>query len=138
MSTVNEHLLPMTKIFWFFGFFNSANGLWMLVAPHSWYYNLPAGVPDTGPLNVHFVRDLGAAFLTLGIAFCYTAPRASRNRGVVLAAAGFYLLHSLIHLVDFASHRLSSHRLVLDLPGVFLPAIALSMLCAPRWWAHGS
>ena len=41
-----------------------ANGLWMLFAPAHWYQNLPAGVPDTGPLNVHFVRDIGAAFAT--------------------------------------------------------------------------
>ena len=134
MSTSNEHSVPMTKIFWFFGFFNTANGLWMLVAPRSWYYELPAGVPDTGPLNVHFVRDLGAAFLTLGITFCYTAPRASRNRGVVLAASSFYLLHGLIHLFDLTTRRLGTHHLLLDLPGVFLPAIALAVLCAPRWW----
>jgi hypothetical protein len=60
----------MTKIFWTFSLFNTANGLWMLLAPRSWYYGLPARIPDTGPLNVHFVRDIGAAFLTLGIAFC--------------------------------------------------------------------
>lgn len=138
MSTVNEHWLPMTKIFWFFGFFNTANGLWMIVAPRSWYYRLPAGVPNTGPLNVHFVRDLGGAFLTLGIAFCITAPRASRNRGVVLAAASFYVLHALIHVFDLATRSLDAHHWLLDLPGVFLPAIALGVLSVPRWWARDS
>jgi hypothetical protein len=125
----------MRRIFWFFGLFNTANGLWMLLAPRAWYYILPAGVPDTGPLNVHFVRDIGAAFLTLGIAFCFTAPQASRHRGVALAAAGFYVLHGLIHVFDLATGRLDVHHWLLDLPGVFLPAIALAVLCAPRWWS---
>jgi hypothetical protein len=124
----------MTKIFWTFSLFNTANGLWMLLAPRSWYYGLPARIPDTGPLNVHFVRDIGAAFLTLGIAFCFTAPRASQHRGVVLAAAGFYSLHALIHVFDLAAGRLDTHHWLLDLPGVFLPAIALMVLCAPCWW----
>ena len=43
-----------------------ANGLWMLADPGHWYEHLPAGVPDTGPLNAHFVRDIGCAFLTMG------------------------------------------------------------------------
>ena len=113
----------MRKVFWFFGFFNTANGLWMLLAPRVWYYGLPAGVPDTGPLNVHFVRDIGAAFLTLGLVFCFTAPRAERHRGVVFAAGAFYLLHALIHVVDLATGRLAGHHWLLDLPGVFLPAM---------------
>jgi hypothetical protein len=125
----------MRTVFWIFGFFNSANGLWMILAPRAWYYGLPAGVPDTGPLNVHFVRDIGAAFLTLGFVFCFTAPRASRHRSVVLTATVFYVLHGLLHLFDLASGRLGSHHWVLDLPGVFLPAITLAVLCVPRWWS---
>lgn len=124
----------MKKIFWFFGFFNTANGLWMLMAPRSWYYGLPADVPDTGPLNLHFVRDIGAAFLTLGFAFYFTAPRAHRHRGVVLAAAVFYVLHALIHIFDLLSSHLHAQHWLLDLPGVFLPAIILAVLCAHRWW----
>lgn len=124
----------MKKIFWFFGLFNTANGLWMLFAPRAWYYRLPASVPDTGPLNVHFVRDIGAAFLTLGLAFCVAAPRAGRHRDVVLAAAAFYLLHALIHVFDLTTGRVAGHHGLLDLPGVFLPAVALAALCAPRWW----
>lgn len=126
----------MKSIFWFYGLFNTANGLWMLFAPRSWYYGLPAGVPDTGPLNLHFVRDLGGAFLTLGLglAFSFTAPRAERHRGVVLAAAAFYALHALIHVFDLATEPLPAHHWLLDLPGVFIPAIALTVLSAPRWW----
>src|SRR5581483_2403752 len=52
---------PMRLAYTILGLLNVANGVWMLLAPASWYYRLPAGVPDTGPLNPHFVRDVGAA-----------------------------------------------------------------------------
>ena len=38
------------------------NGVWMLADPIRWYEKLPAAVPDTGPFNAHFVRDIGCAF----------------------------------------------------------------------------
>src|SRR5438552_5379913 len=107
----------------------------MLVAPGGWYEHLPAGVPDTRPLNVHFVRDIGAAFVTIGAAFCAAAPRAREHRGVVLAAALFFVLHALIHVADIATGRLPAHHALLDLPGVFLPAILLVVLALPRWWS---
>src|SRR5262245_21152199 len=47
---------------------NLANGAWMLADPVHWYENLPAGVPDFGPVNEHFVRDIGCAFMVLGLA----------------------------------------------------------------------
>jgi hypothetical protein len=106
----------------------------MLLAPGSWYQHLPAGVPDTGPLNVHFVRDIGAAFFTIGAAFCVAAPRAARGRGVVLAAATFSGLHALIHVGDLLEGRLPADHWLVDLPGVFLPAIVLAVLALPRWW----
>ncbi|HKW61444.1 MAG TPA: hypothetical protein VJN89_02770 [Candidatus Acidoferrum sp.] len=59
---------------------------------------------------------------------------APRHRGVVLAAAAFYALHALIHVFDLAAGLLPAHHWLLDLPGVFLPAIALAVLSAPRWW----
>ena len=42
------------------------NGAWMLWDPIHWYHTLPAAVPDSGPLNEHFVRDIGCAFTLLG------------------------------------------------------------------------
>ncbi len=46
-----------------------ANALWMLAGPMHWYHGVPAAVPDTGPFNRHFVRDIGCAFLATGVAF---------------------------------------------------------------------
>jgi hypothetical protein len=124
----------MTALFWVLGLFNVANGLWMLGAPADWYEHLPAGVPDTGPLNLHFVRDIGAAFTTIGVAFCAAAPRAREHRAVVLAAGLFSVLHALVHVADLLAGRLPHDHWLIDLPGVFVPAIFLSVLALPRWW----
>lgn len=124
----------MPALFWIFGLTSLANGLWMLLAPAAWYVSLPAGVPDTGPLNVHFVRDIGAAFTTAGVALCVAAPRAWERRGVLLAVALFYLLHALIHVGDLATGRLEPSHWLIDLPGVFVPAVVLLVACHARWW----
>lgn len=124
----------MRALFWILGLTNVGNGLWMLLVPEHWYLHLPAGVPDTGPLNVHFVRDIGAAFLTIGIVFCVAAPDAPRRRGVVLGAGLFFVLHALIHVLDLTTGRLHAEHWLIDLPGVFLPAILLVVLSLPRWW----
>jgi hypothetical protein len=109
----------------------------MMVAPAGWYWDLPAAVPDTGPLNAHFVRDIGAAFFTIGVAFLVTAPSARRYRGVVLAAALFFVLHAVLHVADLISARLPADHWLIDVPGVFLPALALVVLSLPRWWQTG-
>src|SRR5438876_12086834 len=109
----------MTVLFRLLGILNVANGVWMLAAPAGWYYQLPAGVPDTGPLNLHFVRDIGAAFSTIGIAFCAAAPRAAARRGVLLAATLFFVLHAAVHVGDMVSGRLHHNHWLIDFPGVF-------------------
>jgi len=108
----------MRTFFWLFGVLNLGNGLWMLVSPASWYHRLPAALPDTGPLNLHFVRDIGAAFATIGVTLCVAAPEAPRRRGALLAATLFYVLHALVHVADLLGGRLH--------PGHWL--------CLPRWW----
>jgi hypothetical protein len=124
----------MQAAFWILGILNLANGLWMLLAPEHWYHHLPAAVPDTGPFNSHFVQDIGAAFLTIGVALCVTAPRASRHRGVVLAAGLFFVLHAVVHVADITTGRLHAGHWLVDFPGVFLPAIVFVVLALPRWW----
>ena len=124
----------MGMLFWTFALLSAGNGLWMLVAPESWYHHLPAGVPDTGPFNHHFVQDIGAAYATVGAAFAAAAARPVARRAVLSAAALFFTLHAAIHVVDLFTGRLDPGHWGLDLPGVFLPAIILLVLCLPRWW----
>ena len=127
----------MGTLFSVFALLSIGNGLWMLLAPEAWYRHLPAGVPDTGPFNHHFVQDIGAAYLTVGVAFAAGAVRPACRRGVLFAAALFYTLHAVIHLADLLLGRLHGGHWTLDLPGVFLPAIILLVMCWPSWWSRG-
>jgi hypothetical protein len=102
----------------------AANGLFMLGDPAAWYAAVP-GVPMTGPLNPHFVRDIGCAYCVAGAALAALAFDA-RARGAALAGGAFLALHALVHLWDWASGREMLDHLIADLPAVFAPpALAL-------------
>src|SRR4029077_18134356 len=79
---------------------NLGNGVWMLADPAGWYHNLPAAVPHTGPLNEHFVRDLGAVFVVMSAALTWAAVRPSLRVPLVSLVALFNLLHALVHVFD--------------------------------------
>jgi hypothetical protein len=103
----------------------AANGLWMLLHPEAWYHELPVDIPATGPLNAHFVRDVGAAFLTASAALAGAALRPRLRPALVGVAALFYALHAAIHLAGFASGESDAHHFWLDVPGVYAPALLL-------------
>jgi hypothetical protein len=103
----------------------------MLLLPLSWYTDLPAAVPNTGPFNQHFVRDLGVVFLLIGFAFGWAALNIDRSRPVHLAITAFFTGHALIHLVDIMSGRLPHSHWLIDTPGVFLPAALMILLAVP-------
>jgi hypothetical protein len=96
------------------------NGLAMLAAGPLWYETVP-GVSETGPFNLHFVQDIGVAFLVAGLAL---AARAWRPRywPAAVAGAGFLAAHALIHLVMIASGH--SHHAAFDLMAIVLPSAA--------------
>lgn len=129
-----EGIRWMGALFVVIGLGNLGNGLWMLLAPMNWFQYLPAGVPDTGPFNHHFVQDIGSAFATIGVVFLLSARRALQRRGVVLAGALFYLLHAFVHLADITQGRLHAEHWRLDFPLVFMPTILLLVLALPMWW----
>jgi uncharacterized protein YjeT (DUF2065 family) len=79
---------------WIVGLGLAANGLTMLAFPDAWYDLVP-GVPQTGPFNPHFVRDIGAAYLVAGATLVWFAiDRAARP--AALAGAAF-LTHPCTH-----------------------------------------
>lgn len=67
----------------------------MLFQTTDWYQSTP-GVPETGPLNVHFVRDIGAAFLMSAAAFTVHALTQTHWH-VVAVGAIFPGIHGTIH-----------------------------------------
>ena len=123
----------MRLVFWLFGLASLGNGLWMLGDPEGWYRDLPARVPDTGSLNLHFVRDIGCSYAAVGVALCLAAEAPRARQGAVWAAALFYGFHALLHVADIVAGRLPAAHWLVDLPGVFAPAIVLAILALPRF-----
>ena len=97
-----------------------ANGIFMFVDPPSWYGAVP-GVPETGPLNLHFVRDIGIAFGVSGGAIIWGAFGGGWR--VTALGAAFLALHSLLHIGETI---MGHHRDVLlnEILGVHLPSWA--------------
>jgi len=99
-----------------------ANGLVMLFAG-PWWYGVVPGVPSTGPFNPHFVKDIGAAYLVVGVSLGAFAVRPRRAFAALVAAAAFLTLHAAIHIGDALASPTCGQDLVRDLPGIFLPAL---------------
>jgi hypothetical protein len=99
-----------------------ANGLVMLFAG-LWWYGVVPGVPSTGPFNPHFVKDIGAAYLVVGVSLAAFALKPARASAALAAAAAFLTLHATIHIGDALASPTCGQDLVRDLPGVFLPAL---------------
>jgi predicted anti-sigma-YlaC factor YlaD len=117
-----------------------ANGVWMLAEPAHWYAELPAGVPDYGPLNLHFVRDIGCAFVSVGGALVWAALRPALRLPLLAVATLFYAGHAAVHVHDMLVGAVDAHHWLLDLPSVYLPAVLLvaaTFACArPRGGAR--
>lgn len=99
------------------------NGLFMLFTSEAWFVRIAA---YTGPFNVHLVQDVGAAYVTSGIASVWAA-RAPAWRAPLAASAALFLgLHGLIHLVEVLRGIQPAAHLVEDFPGVYFPALLLA------------
>lgn len=122
----------MKTLFWLSCVLLVANGLWMLVAPDSWHSDLPARVPDTGPFNPHFVRDIGVTFAVLGAGFGWCAANLERCYPVCLGLTAWFVGHAAIHAADILAGCLPYVHWGVDAPAVFLPAALLLGLSLPQ------
>ena len=114
-----------TWILLLLGIGGTVNGLIMLFASEPWFASIAA---DTGPFNAHLVRDVGAAYVTSGIASIWAA-RVPRWRTPLATAAALFLgLHGLIHIQEVLSGAQPPAHLLEDFPGVYLPALLLSVI----------
>jgi hypothetical protein len=121
-------MILLRVLFLVFGVLSLFNGLWMLFAPLSWYNDLPAGVPDTGPYNGHFIRDLGLVFVLIAVGFLWSVHRVRQSRPILFVITVFFVGHAILHVVDLLTSRLPHSHWAMDTPAVFLPAILLILL----------
>jgi hypothetical protein len=78
------------------GLFHLGNGLWMLVASDGWYATIP-GVSLTGPINHHFIADIGLAYVASGTGLLLGA-RGIRSAGAfAVAGSAWPAMHALLH-----------------------------------------
>lgn len=106
----------------FNGLFLSANGLFMLIDPLTWYELVP-GVTDTGFFNQHFIRDIGFIQLFLGVAFVVGLLRPERRIGLWAAATLWLAAHALFHFWEVAVGICAPSVIPRDFPAVTLPAL---------------
>jgi uncharacterized protein YjeT (DUF2065 family) len=104
------------------GLLLSVNGIFMLIAPEAWYEFVP-GVPDTGPFNQHFIRDIGIIQLFLGLAFGIGMFRPEPRIWLWAAATLWLSAHAVFHLWEVAVHISAPSAILRDFPAVSLPAI---------------
>jgi hypothetical protein len=100
----------------------------MLATPAGWYSGLPAAVPDFGPLNEHFVRDIGSAFLTLGLSLIWAGFVPRWRVPLVAPVTLFFALHALAHVFDTERGLVGAEHWAIDLPGVYVPALIMAAL----------
>lgn len=109
------------------GLFDTANGLYMALAPRTWFVSAP-GAMETGPFNPHFVTDIGFAYLAGGLALLAFAVN-PRWRLAAFGASGFLGFHALFHL----AHAAQGHGLHAGTDiAVAMPALLGLALCWPR------
>ncbi len=96
----------------------------MLVAPENWFARVP-GVRHTGPLNVHFVRDVGCAYLALAVALSLAARGRQDSFPLLIVVSTFLSLHALLHVWARLTEQLPSSHLLSESLGIFLPAVVV-------------
>ncbi len=124
-STATPSLDGIGWLFVVFGGLFAASGLWGMFASAHWYETIAR---DTGPLNVHFVRDIGEAYGTVGFALLWGAFVPRWRAPLCTVATLFLGLHAVGHVYELLVGELPAHHWLEDLPGVFLPALLFGAL----------
>lgn len=105
-----------------------ANGIFMTVAPEPWYWAIP-GVPDRGPFNQHFVRDIGINYALIGAAFIYGAVYVKQRFLLWLIPTAWLMGHAIFHIWEVIVGICGPESLIEDFAGVTLPALLAACMC---------
>lgn len=116
----------------FFSVAYLALGSYMIVAPQPWYWAIP-GVPDTGPFNQHFIRDIGINFAVIGAGFGLGALYPRHRIGLWAPAAAWLTGHGLFHIWEVIVGICGPEALARDFVGVTLPGLIAIALVIVAW-----
>ncbi len=109
--------------------FHLLNAGRMIFDPAGWYASVP-GITHTGPLNTHFVPDIGFAFLVAAVGLGFWAARPRVAAWAVMGAL-WPALHGFFHILGFAHHLPEGLPLVTESLGVILPGLlGIAIACA--------
>lgn len=106
------------------GFANLLSGLVLLLAPQ-WFFNT---VADYQPFNRHFLGDVGAFILPLGVGLLIAARHPLKYRALIGLAALGNILHVANHLYDdlIIERGATWHWLTNTLPLLVLTALLIA------------
>ncbi|MDG4664882.1 hypothetical protein [Mycobacterium sp. 236(2023)] len=80
----------------------TGTGVWAYFAARHWYDTFPglglSWLPQLGPYNEHFVRDVGAFFLGLTVLSVATLLHVT-NTTLVRVSAGAWTMFNVLHLI---------------------------------------
>ena len=127
-------LLAFRVIYFLMALSCAISGIWMLVSPIGWYHSFPAAIPDTGPLNPHFIRDIGVTFSIIAATLSWGASRRQPIWSLHFVLMSFFVGHALLHIADLITARLPPSHWLLDSVSVFLPAVVMITLALPPVW----
>ena len=116
-----------TTITWALVAYYLLTGFYLILLPMTFYQTAP-GVVDTGPYNMHFIRDVGFAFTVSALGIAYGIRH--NLKPLMLFGVSWLALHGLFHFILWIGHAQHfSATALLDLVLVVVPAIAISYLC---------
>ena len=104
------------------GLFALANGVSMSVSPEPWYWAV-AGVPDRGPFNQHFIRDIGFIYLLIGTSLLYGTVYSKHRFYIWMMPALWLVLHAIFHIWEVLVGICGPESLLEDFIGVTLPGL---------------
>ena len=108
-------------------------GAHMLADPAGWYHATP-GVSAEGPLNIHFIRDIGSAFIMVAAAYGLSLQR-NTSWQLPAVAAALPALHGIIHLISIVGGHSHGSALIVELLGVVFPG-GIAVLLALVHYKH--
>ena len=107
----------------------TATGVWAYMAPRHWYDNFPglgmSWLPQLGPYNEHFAKDVGAMFLAMAAVTAVTFVLVA-NQILVRVTAVMWLVFNTLHCIYHLSMLQMYNTRDATLNAILLPLLVLA------------